>query len=119
MNVREVVLAENILADPEGRLSFYSLVMDGLRVPAFPARLRRLAAMVVFESPLPFRARAAIFAPDGTLLADAGGEIPAGTFRWIALFRDVPLPVPGRYRLAVYAGGEMVREIDLSVEEER
>ncbi|MDW8029266.1 MAG: hypothetical protein RMK94_12840 [Armatimonadota bacterium] len=119
MNVREVVLAENVLADPEGRLTFYSVIADGIRAPAFPGRLRRLAAMVRFQSPVPFRARAALYAPDGTPLADATGEIPGGDFRWIALFRDVPLPVPGRYRLVIYAGGTAVREVELSVEEER
>jgi len=115
--IREVVLAENVLADPEGRLSFYSLVLDRLAAPAFPGRLRRLAALVRWESPAPFRARAALFGPDGTPLAEAGGEIPAGPFAWVALFRDVPLPGPGLYRLVIYAGADPVREIPIHVEE--
>lgn len=119
MNVREVVLAENVLADPEGRLTFYNLIASGIRVPAFPGRLRRMAAMIRWNSTVPFRARAALYAPDGTPLADAAGEIPAGDFRWIALFREVPLPVPGRYRLVIYAGAETVRDVEILVEEER
>jgi len=119
MNAREVILAENVLSDPEGRLSFYGIITEGLRAPSFPGRLRRLAVMVRWSSPVPFRARAALYAPDGTPLADAGGEIPAGEFRWIALFRDVPLPVPGRYRLVIYAGADPAREIEIPVEEER
>lgn len=117
--IREVVLSENVLADPEGRLTFYNLIPDGIRAPAFPGRLRRMAMMVRWNSPIPLRARAAFYAPDGTPLADAAGEIPVGDFRWIALFRDVPLPVPGRYRLVIYAGAEPVREIEIAIEEER
>ena len=115
MKLTDVVLAENALADPWGRLSLYNLITAGLTVPSFPAVLRRLAVVVRWESPMPFRQRVALFAPDGTLLADADADVPAGPYLQLALFTDVALPVAGQYRLVVYAGGEEVRTMHLNV----
>jgi len=115
MKLTDVVLAENALADPWGRLSLYNLITAGLTVPSVPAVLRRLAVVTRWESPTPFRQRVALFAPDGTLLADADAEVPSGPYLQLALFSDVALPVAGTYRLVVYAGGHEVRTIPLPV----
>ena len=116
MNLTDVMLAENALADPWGRLSLYNLITAGLTVPSVPAVLRRLAVVTRWESPMPFRQRVALFAPDGTLLADADAEVPAGPYLQLALFADVPLPVAGEYRLVIYAGGEEARTVPITVQ---
>jgi len=115
VRLTDVVLAENALADPQGRLSLYNLITAGLTVPSFPAVLRHLAVVTRWESPMPFRQRVALFAPDGTLLADADAEAPAGPYLQLTLFSDVALPVPGTYRLVIYAGGEEARTVPLEV----
>lgn len=119
MRLTDVVLAENALADPRGRLTLYNLITAGLTVPTTPAVLRHLAVVTRWESPVPFRLRVALFAPDGTLLADADGEGPAGPYLHLTLFSDVALPVVGTYRLRVYAGGEEARTVPLEVRERR
>ncbi len=115
MTLTDLILAENILSDPNGRLTLYHLITGGVQALALPGLLRRLAVATRWESPLALRCRVALYAPDGTLLADADAQIPAGPFWQLTLFNDVPLPVEGDYKLTVFAGSDMEREIALAV----
>jgi len=92
--IREVVLAENVLADPEGRLSFYSMILDRLAAPAFPGRLRRLAALVRWESPVPFRARAALFGQTARPWPRPAGRSPRGPSPGWPCSGTSPFPPP-------------------------
>ena len=115
MTLTDVMLAENVLSDPNGRLTLFSLITGGVQTLALPGLLRRLAVATRWESPIPLRCRVALYAPDGTLLADADADIPTGPFWQLTLFSDVPLPVEGEYKLTVFAGSNVEREIPLTV----
>lgn len=116
--VRDVIVAEDALTNPRGVLSLYGVITEPMRVKAFPARARRLAVLQRWESPIPLRARTALFAPDGALLADAGHDVPSGVYWHLVILPDVWLPSAGDYRLVVFAGGEIAREVLLGVRQE-
>lgn len=117
--VTDVVIAEDALTNPRGALSLYSVLTEPMYARAFPARVRRLAVLARWEALAPIRARVALFAPDGALLADAGHDVPPLAGYWhLVILRDLQLSAPGRYRLTFFAGGLVAREVGIMVEQE-
>ena len=123
-----VVVCEDVLANPSGRLTLYNLFQD-LTADLFPAVFPRLHVVTTWYNPMPEPARAVIqagiVAPDGTAIGNAAATItvaPNAYHTQISRFQGLIFPVPGDYRVQVQRGSRQVCDLPLVVvapEEER
>ncbi len=116
-----VVVCEDVLANPSGRLTLYNLFRD-LTADGFPATLPRLHVVTTWYNPQKDDGRAlirvAILAPDGSLVGDATATISVALGAYhtqVSRFRDLVLPEPGTYRVQVAQESRIVSDLPLTV----
>jgi len=117
-----VLVCEDVLANPSGRLTLYNLFHD-LTADSFPATLPRLHVVTTWYNPQEDGSQAlirvVILAPDETLVGDATATVSVGPdacyHTQVSRFRDLVLPGPGTYRVQVARESRIVSDLPLVV----
>lgn len=120
-NLIAVMICEDVLMNPSGRLSLYNVFQD-LTADRFPAAFPRLHVVTTWHNPSPEQVQAVIqvgiVAPDGTPVGNAAATItvaPGAYHTQISRFRDLVLPTPGDYRIQVQRGSRQMCDLPLVV----
>ena len=129
-NVRLVstVVCDDVLVNAADRMTMYSVFRD-MGASGYPAEVVRLHVVTTWYNPTQrereVTERVTILAPDGELVADAAARAsapiaarsrtcgPGWYHTQVSRFRDVVALVPGRYRVQVQAGTELVQDLPL------
>lgn len=120
-NVRLVstVVCDDVLVNAADRMTMYSVFRD-MGASGYPAEVVRLHIVTTWYNPTQMERevieRVAILAPDGELVADAAVSFTVGPGWYhtqVSRFRDLVALVPGRYRVQVQAGTELVQDLPL------
>jgi hypothetical protein len=118
-----VLLCEDVLMNPAGRLTLYNTYLD-LGAADFPAVVVRLHVVTTWYNPgdalAEFVVQVAIITPgdEETLVGDAAVTVqvaPGAYHTQVSRFRDLVLPFPGAYRVQVRTGTEVVSDLPLIV----
>lgn len=116
-----VVICEDVLVNPSGRLTLYNIFQD-LATDRFPAALPRLHVTTTWYNSLPEQVQTVvqvgIVAPDGTLVGNAAVTItvaPGAYHTQISRFRDLVFPIPGNYQIQVQRGSRQMCNLPLMV----
>jgi hypothetical protein len=120
-NVRLVstVVCDDVLVNAADRMTMYSVFRD-MGASGYPAEVVRLHIVTTWYNPTQRERevieRVAILAPDGELVADAAVSFTVGPGWYhtqVSRFRDLVALVPGRYRVQVQAGTELIQDLPL------
>ena len=121
LTLASILLCEDVLANPSGRLTLYNVFRD-LEAATFPASIVRAHVVTTWynsgDTPAKFIVRVAIITPgEGeTLVGDAAVTVqvaPGAYYTLVSRFRDLLLPLPGAYRVQVQVETEVVSDLPL------
>jgi hypothetical protein len=119
-----LLVCEDVLLNPAGRLTLYNVFRDVTadRFPAFAPRFHVVSTWFnPGESPMDAVAQVSVVGPDGAVVGDAVSSMtiqPGAYYSWVARFRGLVFPEPGTYRVQVQCAGRQMSELLIIVKGE-